>query len=627
MSSPSPLFKHVLAVAGFAMLSFALTRIYADEQHATSAATSLLPAETADTCVSIVFPEADSVTTGFSRHRIAAHTHPGNRVFLDQNEFKVWPTGAFVALVDLEPGENRVELSVQADGQWQCRHTLHFYRTHPPETTPSTPLAIDTAMMAPDQELDLMPGDVLRVRMKGSTGRQAFFRLPGLTDYLPMTEERRVGTGGVGGIYAAEYTFDSSDLAENLAVEFILTDGRDTVRAATAPVVSMVPGRYPAVAGIVSRGAFLNAGTGIDRLGGARAGFLERDVRLTVLGRQGSHYRIRLSEENEAFLPVRFGRLLPSDTPLPRGKTGSVSVQHRTDHDLVLVSLSERLPYTTRMLEQPARIEIDLYGAVSTPHHLSHAHQAQGINRVEWEQLGEEHLRLSIFLAHESHWGFHIGYGTGTSLRVQVQRPAHSASADRPLQGVRIALDAGHGGSNSGALGTTGIAEKVVVMEIARFIKERLDEEGAYVLMTRESDYDVSLSERIDMAVASGSHVLVSVHANSIGANVNPDAIRGTATYYRHEAMRSLPALVHRRMLELPLADFGLRGNFNFLLNEITEMPSVLVETAFLSNPEDEMKLLDAGFQQQMAEQVVLGLRDFFATHAVTKAPEIRAER
>ncbi len=64
-------------------------------------------------------------------------------------------------------------------------------------------------------------------------------------------------------------------------------------------------------------------------------------------------------------------------------------------------------------------------------------------------------------------------------------------------------------------------------------------------------------------------------------------------------------------MLELGLKEYGNVGSFNFMLNSPIEYPNALVETVFISNPEDEMKILDENFQQQMADKIVLGIRDF----------------
>jgi N-acetylmuramoyl-L-alanine amidase len=81
---------------------------------------------------------------------------------------------------------------------------------------------------------------------------------------------------------------------------------------------------------------------------------------------------------------------------------------------------------------------------------------------------------------------------------------------------------------------------------------------------------------------------------------------------------------MYAKMLELGLGQFGVVGSFNFSLNAPTQLPNVLIETAFLSNPEDEMKLLDDGFREAIAGKVVAGLEQFVRTYANRRGSESR---
>jgi len=111
--------------------------------------------------------------------------------------------------------------------------------------------------------------------------------------------------------------------------------------------------------------------------------------------------------------------------------------------------------------------------------------------------------------------------------------------------------------------------------------------------------------------VNSKAHVLVSIHCNSIGETSDPEAVKGTSTYYRYVGYQPLANIMYDKMLELGLGQFGIVGSFNFTLSGPTQLPNVLVETAFLSNPEDEMKLLDDTFRQAIAGKIVEGLQAF----------------
>ena len=102
--------------------------------------------------------------------------------------------------------------------------------------------------------------------------------------------------------------------------------------------------------------------------------------------------------------------------------------------------------------------------------------------------------------------------------------------------------------------------------------------------------------------------LLVSLHFNS---SADPINVAGTSTYYREPGFRKLSLDIYRRMLELGLKQFGNIGSFNFMLNSATEYPNALVEILFLSNPADEMLIVDEKFQQEVADKIVAGIKDF----------------
>jgi N-acetylmuramoyl-L-alanine amidase len=101
--------------------------------------------------------------------------------------------------------------------------------------------------------------------------------------------------------------------------------------------------------------------------------------------------------------------------------------------------------------------------------------------------------------------------------------------------------------------------------------------------------------------------ILISIHLNSSGNK----AAKGTSTYYRHIGFRPLTEKILDRMLELGLNNFGNIGSFNFSLSGPTEYPNCLVEVAFLSNEEDEKRILDAQFHKEVAKKIYKGIEDW----------------
>ena len=119
------------------------------------------------------------------------------------------------------------------------------------------------------------------------------------------------------------------------------------------------------------------------------------------------------------------------------------------------------------------------------------------------------------------------------------------------------------------------------------------------------------MNDRIATILKSNADLLISIHSNAIGNTTHPDETKGVSTYYRHLCYRPLSEAIYAEVLKTGLAPFGNIGGFNFLLNSPTELPTVLVELAFMSNPLDEMRLLDDGFRKELAERIVDGLEEF----------------
>ena len=175
------------------------------------------------------------------------------------------------------------------------------------------------------------------------------------------------------------------------------------------------------------------------------------------------------------------------------------------------------------------------------------------------------------------------------------------------LNRLKIAIDAGHGGENIGATGVqSGIKEKEYTLKIAAELNKLLRKYKVKPLWCVPAT-TLSMAERISVLKAWNPDLLISVHLNSSG---NPH-ISGTSTYYRYIGFRSLSQSILSRMLELKLTEAGNVGGFNFSLNGPTDYPNCLVEVAFLSNPADEKRILNAKFRTAVAQKIFEGINDW----------------
>lgn len=205
-------------------------------------------------------------------------------------------------------------------------------------------------------------------------------------------------------------------------------------------------------------------------------------------------------------------------------------------------------------------------------------------------------------------WGFKAFYDVDGSLVLRV-RNAPPIDPVQPLRGLRITVDPGH--PPSGAVGPTGLIEADANLAIGQRLAAQLRIRGADVTMTRVDGGDVSLTDRVDMAVAYDSHILVSVHNNAFPEGVNPFTRNGTSSYYFHAASADLAKAMNDAIVETTLIrDLGaIQGNL--ALVRPTWMPSVLTEALFMPIPEQESALRDPEFLDRLAAAHVRGLERF----------------
>ncbi|WP_309120365.1 N-acetylmuramoyl-L-alanine amidase [Paenibacillus sp.] len=192
-------------------------------------------------------------------------------------------------------------------------------------------------------------------------------------------------------------------------------------------------------------------------------------------------------------------------------------------------------------------------------------------------------------------------------------------------QAAKVVVDPGHGGSDPGAVGINGLYEKSVNNEIAYRLRDILIEKGYEVVMTRNADKTLSLQARVEIARAADADLFVSVHAN---AHPSKD-VRGTMVLYHDAAKpnpdypasdemkalspqsRHLAQLVQSSVLEqVPNTDRGLLQSSAYVVR-MGNIPSVLVETAFLSNAQDAKLLASSSIRAKYATGIANGIVKF----------------
>jgi len=347
---------------------------------------------------------------------------------------------------------------------------------------------------------------------------------------------------------------------------------------------------------------FLEYGLGDDRLGGAKMTYLDSNVLIKVVDSVNLDYKVQLSAHHFAYLAKQSFR---QDTAKlqPFYLTSSWRVWGDEKYDYVSVGLPEKLPYNSLQQIDPSKIVIDVFGATSNTNWITQLKTVKEIKNVWFEQIEDDVFRVYIELKHRQHWGYYIHYNKN-ALEIRIKRQPSRLKPKKLL----VAIDAGHGGSNSGATGLTSkVNEKEYTLKIAKQLEKYLRKKKVRTIMTREEDKDLSMADRTLMLRHEDPDILISIHLNSSG-NEN---VKGVSTYYRYIGFRPLSESVLNRMLQLGLSNFGNVGAFNFSLSGPTEYPNCLVEVAFLSNKEDEQKILDPDFHKAVAKKIYKGIKDW----------------
>lgn len=189
------------------------------------------------------------------------------------------------------------------------------------------------------------------------------------------------------------------------------------------------------------------------------------------------------------------------------------------------------------------------------------------------------------------------------------------------LQGRRIVIDPGHGGIDPGAVGSTGITEKEVVLPIALKLKELLQKEGAEVILTRYTDerpfpgtYHNDLIQRVEFAANFNADMFISLHNNANDIK----SVRGIETLYNKNTLnglqsRELAILVQQHLVSAFTArDRGVVNRNNIQLRG-ENFISVLTEILFITNPEDEKIILRADFAEKAAQSLFNAIKGYYS--------------
>jgi N-acetylmuramoyl-L-alanine amidase len=541
--------------------------------------------------------EKNNVTT--SRQFLVGSTCKTCTLMIDSLPVKVYATGAFAYELNLLAGDTSFTLvSKNALGKSITKNISYTYAV-PKPTEAVKIFGIENIQTIPDGNLVLTAGDKIQFKVKAFPGSNVS-TINGTVLYeMPLSQ-----TKGMAGIYQGEYNVRATDNFSTLKIPVTITNAiGQKITKETDHTFSILSALSSDVCFTKGRLAHLEYGLGEDRLGGAKIGYLDSMIPLKIIGKVGVKYKVALTPLRSAYIPEDVVTLAPKGTFASTALTDRWQVYGDSVYDYVTVGLTSKLPYQSFQEIEPSKIVVDVFGATNNTNWITQLQTVKEIKTVSYEQIQDGIFRINIFLKNKQHWGHSIFY-KGNLLVIKIKQQPASLS----LKNLVIAVDAGHGGSNTGAGGPTNSSEKEIALAVSLKLQQALQNEGAKVLMTRSVERFVDNKERILMYRDNVPDLLISIHLNSSN---DPIRSKGTSSLYRYVGFKNLSYHINKRMMQLGLKEYGHIGSFNFMLNSPTEYPNALVETLFLSNPEEEMFILEPNNQQLMADKIVAGIKDF----------------
>jgi len=312
-----------------------------------------------------------------------------------------------------------------------------------------------------------------------------------------------------------------------------------------------------------------------------RISHLFKDTNIIINGEKGGFYRVYLSKEKEAWIAKNSVKVSELETAPAFITMNSNTFKNASEH---IIEFTDKLPYT---IEE---------------------NNEEIIFRVYNPFIDENSVYVVNIKKPEKYT-----YTTKLNNGAYIFKVCHFLeNENRNLDNLTITIDAGHGGSENGAIGCLGDKEKDINLLIAQELKNQLSILGANVVMTRECDGNISLDDRVKLAKENCSDIFVSIHLNSIpDIEMNVHKNRGTSVYYYNQHSKGLATVVENNLTKaLNTRKDGVR-EASFAVIRPTEYIGILVEVAYMTNPIDSVIYKDENFASETAKSIAESILQF----------------
>ena len=330
----------------------------------------------------------------------------------------------------------------------------------------------------------------------------------------------------------------------------------------------------------------------------ARLTPIPQGARAQVTGEEGLWWRLNYGAGNQVWIKKAETREISRSSVPVQSILRGVNSKTFADWTEVRFPLEQRVPFSLN--QGDCTLTLTLHHTVSQSDILKLVRNPT-LDRITWQQPNPETLTYTLHFKSPYQWGYKTRYD-GTNLILSVKNPPLSKPRSKPLSGLKILLDPGHGGPEDfGSVGNGGIPEKEVTLKMAKLLRSKLLQQGATVILTREADVDLGPNERAELMIQAEPTIAISLHYNALPDDGDAEKTQGVAAFWYQAQAQPFAQFMHDTLTQkLGRSSDGIYWN-NLALTRPTIAPSVMLELGYMIHPDEYDWITNPQEQEKLA--------------------------
>jgi N-acetylmuramoyl-L-alanine amidase len=552
--------------------------------------------------LSVVYPPENHETIAEQIFLIGTAS-PEGEVTVNGEKIKRSPAGHFAPSFPLELGTNTFELRHNNE---ELEITITRVSDEP---TVPTEVTFAENSLTPGVNITSLPGETICFSAVAPPDALVSVTLPGMTiPLLPQTElvtlppnsgvlvgDNAPDNSSVTGQYRGCSQFEQIGNLGKPSFEVSL-NGESFTQQSEGEITIAAANNLEAIE-VVEDGGIARSGASTDY---SRLTPLPKGTRAKVTGKEGEWLRL----DYGGWIKAEETRSLPSNT-LTNSLIRSITSRQLAGETEIVFPLQVPVPVSINQSDNSITLTLHNTTAQTDTIFLDNDPL---IKRLDWQQQTPTEVAYTFQLKNARQWGYNLRY-EGTTLVFTLRHPPQvSSNLQLPLEGMKILLDPGHGGEETGSKGATGYPEKEINLTISQLLETELTKLGATVYLTRETDIDLGLEERVATIDEIKPDLAFSIHYNALPDNGDAENTQGISTFWYHPQAHDLAIFMQEYLVTtLNRPDYGVFWN-NLALTRPHIAPTILLELGFMINPWEFEWITNENEQQKLVDAIADGI-------------------